>query len=253
MAWVESRSASFSARHDAADAEDAAHLLDDLEHARDRVEPLFPRAPGELAVVVHDSLPALYLAAPYLPIVRTLTAPAGRRYLVGWFGEREIHVLAPRVLERRASGAPGSREALLCAPTALYASVVVGANNPELPPPFRPGSFVRYMRWAWLAAGAAQFFAGQVAHLRPAIARRLREGEPPAFPPAPADAPLLGGTVFELLAGEEGEGACVRLASLLHPGGAHAALERAFPSRPLKHTESAWRVHLERFAAAPAA
>jgi hypothetical protein len=125
--------------------------------------------------------------------------------------------------------------------------VVVGANNNQLPPPFRPGSFVRYMRWAWLAEGAAQFFSGQVAHLRPAIARRLREGTPP-FPPSRRDAALLGGTVFDLLAREEGEPACVNLACRLHPGGPPAALEKAFGGRAPRHTEDAWRAHLARLA-----
>src|SRR6185295_13895632 len=102
--------------------------------------------------------------------------------------------------------------ALMLTPVAMYASIVIGANNPDLPPPFTPGSFRRLARWAWLAQGAAQYFAGQVSHLRPAIALRLREGRAPAFPPSRRDAPLLGGTVFDLLAREEGDTACARLA-----------------------------------------
>ena len=100
----------------------------------------------------------------------------------------------------------------LLAPAALYAQVVIGANNPGLPPPFRPGTFRRYLRWAWLAAGAAQYFSGQTPHARPAIARRLHEGPRPAFPPGIRDAMLLGGTVVDLVAREEGEEAAVRLA-----------------------------------------
>jgi hypothetical protein len=65
-------------------------------------------------------------------------------------------------------------------------------------------------------------------HVRPAVARRLREGGPPAFPPARADALLLGGTVFALLAREEGERAAVAAARegpahLLQCGSAAAA------------------------------
>jgi hypothetical protein len=244
--WVESASASFRARHDETDAEDAAGLLEQLEGLRDRLAKIFPRQPGELVVVIHDAPAALYLGAPYLALARALTAPAGRRYQVGWFGAREVHVLAPRLLERRASRAPGSRQALMLATAALYAAVVVGNNNPQLPPPFAPGSFVRWVRWAWLAQGAAQFFAGQVPHLRPAIARRLRDDDEPAFPPSARDAALLGGTVFDLLARQEGQAACVQLASRLHPQGHGAALERAFPGRPLAHTEAIWRTHLRR-------
>ncbi len=250
MAWVESVSPSFRARHESEDVDDAAALLDQLERARDSLGELFPRAPGDLTLIVHGSTVALYLAQPYLLAARALTAPAGRRYLVGWSGAYEVHVLAPRLLRGRASNVPGSRELLNLAPSALYASVVVGANNPELPPPFSFPSFMRYQRWAWLAQGAAQYFAGQVPHLRPAIKRRLHEGPAPSFPPGLRDAPLLGGTVLDLLAREEGAGAAARLACRLHPGGAEAALVKAFGERDLRHTEERWRHHLDRLAAA---
>jgi len=248
VAWVESASASFAARHESEDAGDAERVLDQLERARERLGELFSRAPGDLTVVLHASPAALTLAQPYLALARAMSAPPGRRYQAGWFGEREIHVLAPRALEARASGAEGSREALALSPTALYASVVIGANNPDLPPPFTPANFRRITRWAWLAQGAAQFLAGQVPHLRPAIARRLREGRAPSFPPSRRDAPLLGGTVFDLLAREEGEPAVARMVSLPLTGDARSALERAFHGRALKHTDGTWRAHLERLA-----
>ena len=246
MAWVESSSPTFSARHEFSDSDDVERVLEGLEDERERLAEVFPRAPEEVTVVLHRSPTALYLAQPYLPVARALTAPAGRRYQVGWFGARVIHVLTPPALERRASSAEGSREALMLAPQALYASIVVGTNHPELPPPFNPASFNRLLRWSWLAQGAAQFFSGQVPHLRAAIGRRLREGGTPAFPPSRRDAALLGGTVFELLAREEGVEACVRLASRLYPGGHSAALEKGFHGRSTKHTEDAWRHHLAR-------
>ncbi len=246
MPWVESDSPSFRARFEERDADEAARVLDQLEHARERLARQFARVPGELTVVVHDSSLALSLAQPYLPLARIVTAPAGRRYLAGWFGANELHVLAPRLLEARASGVAGSRELLLLTPSSMYASVVVGANNPELPPPFTLASFMRYLRWAWLAQGAAQYFAGQVEHLRPAIARRLREGAQPSFPPGVRDAALLGGTVFDLLAREEGEAAAARLAGRLHPEGAQAALTKAFGERAIAHTAATWRAHLAR-------
>ena len=65
------------------------------------------------------------------------------------------------------------------------------------------------------------------------------------------DAALLGGTVFDLLAREEGGRAAVSLASRpLHPDGAEAALVRAFGGRDIAHTASAWRAYLERLTAA---
>jgi len=249
VAWVESVSPYFCARHESEDVEDALRLLELLEREREALSDLFPRAPGELTLVIHGSEFALHMAQPYLVLARSLIAPAGRRYLVGWFGIRELHVLAPRLLEQRASSVPGSRELLLRAPAALYASVLVGVNNPELPPPFNFASFMRYMRWAWLAQGAAQYFAGQVEHLKPAIRRRLHDGAPPSFPPGVRDAPLLGGTVLDLLAREEGPPAAARLASRLHPGGSRAALVKAFRGRDLRHTEKSWRAHLARLGA----
>jgi hypothetical protein len=251
MAWVESVSPSFRARHEDGDADDTARVLDMLEHVRDDLGRAFARTVGDITIVVHGSNLQLGLAHPQLVLARLLTAPAGRRYLAGWYGAKEIHVLSPRALSKRASHVPGSRELLLLSPAALYAQLVVGANNPDLPPPFRPKAFGRWLGWAWLAQGAGQYLSGQVAHLRPAVARRLREGPDPAFPPGVRDAALLGGTVFELLAREEGQDAVVRLASSpLHPGGAAAALEQAFAGRPIGATEARWRGLLERMTSA---
>jgi hypothetical protein len=252
MTWVESSSATFSARHDARDADDAERVLAQLEHARRTLERRFPEPVGHVEVVLHGSGTQLDAAQPWLPVLRALTAPAGRRYLVGWTEPGALHVLCPRVLAQRASNVEGSLELLMLAPAALLARLVVGANHPGFPPPFGPRRFARYLRWAWLVEGAAQYFSGQTRHVRPAVARRLREGPPPAFPPARRDAALLGGTVFDLLKREEGEDACVRLACGPHPDGAARALERAFPGRAGRHTESAWRSHLARLAAGPA-
>jgi hypothetical protein len=106
------------------------------------------------------------------------------------------------------------------------------------------------LRWAWLLEGAARWFGGQTAHSRPAIARRLREGRRPAFPPDVRDAPLLGGTVFDLLVRERDERAAARLASRLHPRGRRAALREAFGGESPAAIEEAWRAHLARMAAA---
>jgi len=246
--WVETTSPHFAARHELVDDDDVAGVLELLEGTRERFADAFAVIPAEVEVIVHGSDAALAAAQPYLPVLRRMVAPAARRYLVGWFGNGSIHVLAPRVLVAHASNVPGSREMNLLAPAALYGQLVVGMNNPRLPPPFRVGSFARYARWAWLQAGAAQWFSGQTAYARPAIARRLREGPDPEFPPGVRDAHLLGGTVFDLLAREEGEAACVRLARDLPRGGADDVLCGAFPGRPLRHTEAAWRSHLARIA-----
>lgn len=249
MTWVETTSRTFSARHDARDASDAAAVLAQLEATRMSLERRFARTVEEMAIVLHGSVAQLDLAQPWLPLHRRLTAPAGRRYLVGWTSEAELHVLTPRLLAGRASNVEGSVELLMLAPAALLARRVVGANNALLPPPFGPRSFKRYLRWAWLVEGAAQYFSGQTSHVRPAVARRMREGSPPAFPPALGDAALLGGTLFDLLGREEGEVAAVSLATAADASSPEAALVSAFKGRPLRHTEGTWRAHLERLAA----
>lgn len=248
MAWDESISASFRGRHETVDADDAARVLDSLEQTRVRLDVLFPRTVADVTVVFHRSPLLLDLAHPLVPVERLLTAPAARRYVVGSATATTIHVLAPRVLRQRASKVDGSREMLERAPDVLYARMVVGANNRRLPPPSTPPAVLHRLRWAWLVEGAARFFAGQVDYARPAIARRLREGGRPAFPPTLRDAALLGGTVLDLLAREEGPEAAMRLACYLDPDGPDKALRDAFSGRSLVHTEGAWRSHLARLA-----
>jgi hypothetical protein len=250
MAWVETVSPSFRARHESADTDDVARMLDSLEATRTRLAVLFPRTVADVTVVVHRSPPLLDLAHPLVPLERLLTAPAARRYVVGSTSTRTIHMLAPRALLARASKVPGSREMLARAPDVLYARLVVGVNNRRLPPPATPGRVRQRLRWAWLVEGAARYFAGQVEHARPAIARRLREGGRPAFPPSLRDAALLGGTILDLLAHEQGPEAAMRLACFLDPAGPAAALRDAFGGRPLVHSEGAWRSHLAQLASA---
>ena len=166
-------------------------MLESLEAFRLEVERLFDRAPGDIAVVLHPRPAALTLAHPWLPLARMVAAPASRRYFAGWFTETDIHVLSPPALEKRASKVPGSREALILSPLHEYSHLVIGANNPDLPPPFSPSAFRRYVNWAWLCEGGAVWLSGQTPYLRAAIVRRLREGGRPEFPPSASDAMLL--------------------------------------------------------------
>ena len=250
MAWVETVTPSFRARHETADADDVARALHSLEATRARLDVLFPKTVADVEVVFHRSSRMLDLAHPLVPVERLLTAAAARRYVVGSTGASTIHVLAPSVLAERASNVPGSREMLERAPDVLYARLVVGLNNRRLPPPSTPPRLRQRLRWAWLVEGAARHFAGQVEHARPAIARRLREGGRPSFPPGLRDATLLGGTVLDLLAREEGPEAAMRLACYSNPAGPRIALREAFSGRSLDHTEGAWRSHLARLASA---
>jgi hypothetical protein len=241
--WEETASLSFTARHESDQAEEAMSVLEQLEGFRERLGELFEVTPWDVAVVIHPGPAQLYLAQPWLPLARLVAAPASRRYFSGWFSSREIHLLSPTVLRERASNVPGSREAIQLAPLHEYAHLVLGANNPRLPPPFSPGSFRRYLAWAWLCEGAATWLSGQAKFLGPAIARRLHEGGKPAFPPTARDAMLLGGTLFGLLEREQGRRACVELAITRHPDGAAAAIEGAFGLHRFE-VEAEWRRHL---------
>ncbi len=250
MAWVESVSPSFRARHESEQADDAARVLDSLERTRERLGRVFPRTVGDLTVVLHRGVVSLSLTNPLLPLAWVTTAPAARRYIAGWAGAGELHVLSPEALARRASNVTGSREMLERTASALYARRVIAENTHALPSSMTPGRVRLELRWAWLFEGAARWFSGQTEYARPAIARRLREGGRPSFPPGIRDAPLLGGTVIDLLVREEGELAAAQFACRIHPQGPRAALSKAFGGRPLVHTEGAWRSHLARLAGA---
>jgi hypothetical protein len=242
VAWVETESLSFTARHDSADEACAQRVLDDLEDLRLRLEDQFELVPDDVTVVVHASPGWLALAHPFLPAARWSAAPAGRRYLAGWSMAHELHVLSDPYMERRAAGEDSLR-ALYGTAGRLYAQIVVATNNPSLPPAWGPRRFARYLRWSWLVEGAAQFFAGQVPLFRAAVIRRLREGSRPAFPPSPRDAVILGGTVFDLLDRERGPAACRQMVARLHHHGPQGNIEAAFDAR-FKQVERDWRDHL---------
>jgi hypothetical protein len=250
MTWVESASASFTARHDESATDDARHVLQSLERTRQYLEGYFPRTPAEVTLVLHGGPAGLIASNPLMPFVWLATAPAARRYVVGWAGRTVMHMLEPGMLRGRASAVPGSAEMLEYGAACLYARRVVIASNKDLARVMPPLRMRRELRWAWLLEGAARWFGGQTAHARPAIARRLREGGPPSFPPGPRDAALLGGTVIDLLAREQGAQAAARFACRLDPRGPRAALYEAFGGRSLAHTEGAWRSHLSRMAGA---
>lgn len=250
MAWVESTSPSFRARHDSTRAEDAQRVLRALELTREELSRYFPRQLDGVTVVLHRSALSLSMARPLVPLAWMATAPASRRYLAGWADDSELHVLTPAALQARASKVPGSREMLALSAPALYARRVIVESNHDLPRTMTPARVAAELRWAWLLEGAARWFCGQTEHARPAIARRLREGGRPSFPPSVRDALLLGGTVIDLLAREEGELAAAQFACRLDPHGPRAALAKAFGGRPLLSTERAWRSHLVRMATA---
>jgi hypothetical protein len=247
-AWIESASQHFVARHEERDEHDVGGVLDLLEDMRERLGPVFGALPEEVTVVLHPSSAQLDLAQPFLPIVRRLTTPAARRYVAGWASRGALHTLEPRQLDERAANVDGSREMLALTPAALYVQLVVAEANRPLPPPWLPRSTLRAREWAWLIAGAGQWFSGQIGHARPAIARRLRDDARPDFPPGLRDAALLGGTLVDLVAREQGVAAVVELVGAAGRAGSREALLAAFDGRAMVHTEGTWRAHLSRMA-----
>jgi hypothetical protein len=154
----------------------------------------------------------------------------------------KIHVIGESAVEKRAAG-EASLEALKGTAERLYTQIVVAANNDAIPPPWTPRRFLRYLSWAWLVEGSAQYFSRQVDLYRAAVIRRLREGSRPSFPPGRRDAILLGGTIFELLEDYRGGGACELLVARLRRDGPVANLEAAFDLES-REIEAMWRQYL---------
>src|SRR3954454_12569455 len=125
MAWVETESLSFIARHESEDEADAQRILDALEDLRLHLEDRFEEAPGEITVVVHPTPGWLAAAHPFLPSARLVVAPAGRRYLAAWAMASELHVLNDQHAERRVAG-DDSLIALRSTEQRLYVQVVLG-------------------------------------------------------------------------------------------------------------------------------
>lgn len=239
MPWTQTVSANFEARHDARDEQDARAVLELLESTHERLANVFAKMPRGVDVVLHSSRSALILATPAIWGLWLTSDKSARRYLAGRCAEHTLHLLAPRLLARRASAPADSHAMLMLTPAALYAQLVALENNPRLR---------RARRAAWLRWGAGQYLAGQTEFARPAIARRLREARAPRFPPGRHDAPLLGGSVFDLLAFERGAQAAVALGASDPRRPPSALLGEAF-GRPLAETEQRWRRHLARLAA----
>ena len=136
-------------------------------------------------MIIHPSPGWLAAAHPFLPGARLAAAPAGRRYLAGWAMASELHILNDEYTDRRAAG-EDSLAALRGTAERLYAQIVLAANNERLPPPWGPRRFARYVRWAWLIEGGAQYFAGQTSLFRAAVNTRMRQGRRPPSRRRPA-------------------------------------------------------------------
>jgi hypothetical protein len=248
MSWTESASASFACRHSSARSADAARVLALLERTRERLAGHFPQLTNELTVVLHDSAHALALSNPLMGALWTATGRSARRYVTGWAGHSELHVLSPSALRARASKVSGSFEMLALAPASLYARRVIIGSNRELESARLASRLWAELRWAWLLDGSARWFSGESGYSRSVVGQYIRAGHRPHFPPTARDAPLVAGTLIELLAEQQGEAGVARLAGRLHTGGAQTALRLAFGERALMNVEGDWRTRLRHLA-----
>ncbi len=116
MAWIESETEHFHCRHSSAFTNDAARVLSLLERTRERLTGRFENLVDGLTIVLHDSPASLAMSNPLLPLLWRASSHASRRYVTGWTGEGELHVLSPEALRTRASGVAGSYEMLALTP-----------------------------------------------------------------------------------------------------------------------------------------
>ena len=175
--------------------------------------------PGGITVILHPSSAWLSAAHPFLPAARLASAPAGRRYLAGWAtADRAPHA------QRQRPGAPGGRRGLAARAARDRASASTRSwcsppTTPRMPPPWGPRAFSRYLRWAWLIEGGAQYFSGQSASFRPAVLRRLNEGASRPSRPRRATRSSSAAASSTCSISEVGRHACELLVSRLPKGG----------------------------------
>ncbi len=218
-------------------------MLAQLERARERILEQYT-VPDELTVVLHDTAAELVLSNPLLPPLWAVTARPARRYLTGWAGINELHVLSPKALRERATSVSGSFEMLALAPVTQYAKRVVLGANRELQAARLPARSLAELRWAWLIDGTARWLAGESDYSRRVVGQYLRSGHRPRFPPSAHDAPLLAPILIAMIAEQEGAATVARLAGRLHSNGAQAALRGVLSGERLLTIENDWRARL---------
>ncbi|MFZ0975107.1 MAG: hypothetical protein WAN22_22970, partial [Solirubrobacteraceae bacterium] len=68
-------------------------VLNSLERTRERLARHFPSTVDGITVVFHSGVTSLSVACPMVPLAWAAAAPAARRYVAGWSGRDELHVL----------------------------------------------------------------------------------------------------------------------------------------------------------------
>ena len=220
MAWIETESLSFAARHEAQDSDSAS-----ARWTRSRSCGYASRSASTRCRAGHWSCittPGLAGAGPSVPARRALVGGAGRAALPGRLGDGERAARPQRrPPDRRAAGEDSLRGAARHRRAPLRPARGRREQH-RLPPSWAPRRFARYLRWTWLVEGARPVLRppGRLSTAPPSSA--ASRGAEPAFPPSRRDAVILGGTIFDLLERERGPDACDVLASRLRRE-AHAA------------------------------
>ena len=209
------------------------------------LEELFPRVPGNVTVVLHDSpVQLLAVASRYLPVARRLASPPARRYMAGWFAAGEVHALSPPALRALPPGPDSARGADAHPAARLHA-----ARGRHEQPAAAAALPARAAVARCCAARGSPRERPSTSRARSVPARRrsrcaCARGRR-RLPAGPARRRAAGGALFDLLDRERGERACVRLAT--HPATDPARRSSAF-GRPLPEIAAAWREHLDRLA-----
>ena len=178
MPWVETPSLSFTARHEASQADDALAVLEDLEQQRARLEELLPRVPENVTVILHDSPVQLLFANPLLGGHAAIRLARGAPLHGGLVPHRARCTRSSAPALRDISAGPDSERALLLSPRRTYTALAIGTNNPLLPPPARPGRLSRLLRDGVAAGGRG------AALLRPGAVPARGDRDAPARRPA---------------------------------------------------------------------
>ena len=178
------------ARHDERDVDDARACSPSSSTLARDSDACLPERVGELASCSTARRRSSTLPQPWLPLQRRLTAPAGRAATSSAGpAERELHVLAPRLLARaRLRTCEGSLEMLMLAPSrALARRVIVGRQPPGPAAALRAAAFATLAALGVAASRARRsYFSGQV-RARPAGRRAApARGRPAVVPAGPA-------------------------------------------------------------------
>jgi hypothetical protein len=160
-----------------------------------------------------------------------------RRLVTGIGVGASVHCLSPSALRPRIGDRQtDEREFMRKSVAAAVAQHLIATSVPTM-------ATTRAVlgRHAWLSWGAGQWLSGQTEHAAGFIRRRLRRVERSSYPPRRADAILLGGTVLEFVAHEQGRAAAL---ALLRKGIDRS--QTGLADGDSAHAAGPWRTYLAR-------